>query len=443
MIRKPLTHSLYSNSRRTCCSGDSRPIPRSFSRGKEDGRKWHGFPENAEYGFIPRIRDHAFAVAPFLARHSEVAHNTIDPLFHGGKPQSVSQIENARRTFNNASQQERQRLSTALQMVRLEILSQQFQDPKWNLDYHGIEKMFFPNYLPTHSEVRHCFSLPRRHWYTPEPFSTLEVISRFPLERMHGGDPAKPPSTPLTFPEWYALYRNYHHSFHPLRYLCEATQQSLLYTQEFIHALAAYLSQRVAAISPPRPILLVNAMNGRLACLLNRTNQIPVPVLPCHEEPTKPNYLLHIPAGLQRAFDLEIDVETLTVREGLAKYRPGVVLCQDMPPERDYTREFRQEGCVREYLLLGISNSYTSGSMWYTWGNLTHRPEDDRSREPHHRQAGFEMTHLPWVSRWVYERNDGEIATGFGHVVSFCKRDSAPGWRERLAWRCARLRPFY
>lgn len=76
-----------------------------------------------------------------------------------------------------------------------------------------------------------------------------------------------------------------------------------------------------------------------------------------------------------------IQVEQLSADAALQKYGPSsneeeaekrtrlIVLCSWMPPGVDWTRDFRHNGLVEEYILIGESDDGTCGHNWLTWGN--------------------------------------------------------------------------
>ena len=417
-------------------------VDRERLKDTEEPKIRHGVPEHwKEFSCIHKLGGHTFRLPPLIRARSEVARNDICSLYDpSGEEMAIEQVDRARERLAGAEKREKSRRMASLYAVFLEELSLEFQNLQWKVDYEVIEKMFYPRYLPTHAEVCRAFGLKRKWIYTPEPFCTLENISRFVLSRVTSRHRR---TLKLNFQEWYSLFLNYHHSFHPLRFLCEVGATTIIYTREFIDAFAEYLRHQCQHMGiTTRPIVDIYTLNGRLAYHLNQTGRIPVPVIPCHENPRVENFLLRIPQELQAMFDLP-QVHPLNIEDALKTYRPAIVICQDMSAEKDFTRQFRMEGSVKEYILLGIPFSYVSGHMWYTWGHLLHRPRDDKSVRPHHHQEGFCMRSLSHLSRWIFERNDSPITTGFAQVVSFCRLEYAPSLRQRMHWFFSRLQTFY
>ena len=402
---------------------------------------WYGIPEGArEKILFQSIGDHTFKLCPVRYPKSDVVRSQLYRYYAGAKiPLTIEKIESTRALVNGMSNKEKMTFLACAAQVESQFLSQAFQSPKSGVNYAAFERMLYPKYLPSFREATGTFRLPTQWRYSPEDFLTLENIARYPLDRV---DQMKGDTVSLSFEEWHSLLFNYHLPITPLQYYFLTTDTSILYTREFIDEFAEYLRQRCRRIGPKaQPIVDVMSSNGRLAYHLNQTGRIPVPVIPCHEKPNRNFYLMKIPRDVQSEFELPAP-RALDVAKALAEYRPNIVICQDMPKLKDLSRQFRAEGSVCEYILMGVPMSYICGHPWYTWGITGNKPKDDKSTKPHHVASGFRMRQLNHISRWLIERHDSNVATGFGQVVSFVKNTAAHSLGERLRHAFARVQKF-
>jgi len=395
------------------------------------GEQWYGVPENSnEFMYITKVGSHHYGLTPVLRTKSEAAHDTIKSLVESMNPIiTTQQIERARNRVQVMDKKEKQKVYAAFMMVYFERLCNAFKADEHAINHKVFEKMCFPKYLPSHAEVREAFKLRRKLWYTPETYTTLENLSRLPMENADEQQQMK-----VSFEEWYSLFLNYYQNFHPMAFYAEVVGNSIIYTREFIDSLATYLAYRCAIYGETTaPIVDCMTQTGRLAYLLNETKKIPVEVVGVHEIP-KPNpYLLHIPAQFQKEFALP-KIRPMKVQDALQQYRPSIVLCESMPPEHDISRLLRAEGSVKEYILLGIPNSAINGHPWYTWGFPPARPQDDANVMPHHMQAGFHQVALPHISRYLFHKSDNDLAHGFAQCVSFHKVAYTFPNRKRWEW---------
>lgn len=142
-------------------------------------------------------------------------------------------------------------------------------------------------------------------------------------------------------------------------------------TKEYVNALACYLSQRAFELgaSPENPITIleVGAGNGRLSHFLTKSLE---------DKNERSAKIIAIDSG-EWGLDSSFPVERLHHHEALAKYQPSIVIFSWMPPDQDYTRDFRQTASVKEYVLIGECDWNTCGDPWDTWGNARRGYDDD------------------------------------------------------------------
>lgn len=173
-----------------------------------------------------------------------------------------------------------------------------------------------------------------------------------------------------------------------------------LYTEEMVSALAVYLSSRLQEITElrasrltkPLTMLEVGAGDGRLSHYLR--GRLPPGVC-----------VIATDAKLRS--QSACAVESLDVRDAVARYEPSVILSCWMPAGRDWTADFRRCEMCEEYVLIGPANM-TSGHEWLTWG-----ARGGRAGElPPYEADGWELHEVPEVSRWQLSRSDvGDLVT--------------------------------
>ena len=77
---------------------------------------------------------------------------------------------------------------------------------------------------------------------------------------------------------------------------------------------------------------------------------------------------------------------------------------------------------VREYILIGESDSSTCGDAWGTWGVPPERAEEygiyDDTPAPYEAD-GFVRSELDEISEWTVCRFDSKAARGFSRAVGF------------------------
>ena len=412
----------------------------SSTKAEPGTRRWFGIPEDSiEMHVLKKTGSHEFNVCPVIREKSAFMRSQVHKHYPGpSTPITINKIENSRAQVDALNKKDMVSFIATVKYIQMEYLSAEFQKPSWDLNYRAIERMFSPKYTPAYREVLDAFKLPPSWLYVPEEFHTLENIARFPLSRV---DQQKGSTLHLSFEEWHSLFMNYYITTHPLHYFLQVTGNTLLYTTEFISSFAEYLRDRCKRIgNTTKPIVDILSPTGKLAYLLNKTERIPVPVIACTESLTRNPYLLKIPRPLQSEFDIP-PPRSLDIPAALEKYQPNIVICQDMPINKDFTRQFRAEGSVLEYILLGVPYSYISGHPWFTWGLIGNKPDDDKSEKPHHIASGYFDRKLNHLSRWLIGAHDSHIATGFPQVVSFSKEQFQHTWKDRCAFFFKQVQP--
>ena len=96
-------------------------------------------------------------------------------------------------------------------------------------------------------------------------------------------------------------------------------------------------------------------------------------------------------------------VKKLDCTAALTAYAPAAVLVCWCPSTVDFSQQIRACASVREYVLLGESDSSTCGDAWVTWGILPERADEygiDEATPPPYAADGFVRTELEQISRW-------------------------------------------
>lgn len=133
---------------------------------------------------------------------------------------------------------------------------------------------------------------------------------------------------------------------------------------EYINTLADYLSSRAKELGakPQKPITIleVGAGNGRLAHFLRQR--------------LNPDSIIYIASDseigeIKHLFEDE-PMAPMDYKDALQTYHPGIVICEWMPNKEDWTADFRKTPSVKEYILIGETNSGCCGHPWETWGQV-------------------------------------------------------------------------
>lgn len=156
---------------------------------------------------------------------------------------------------------------------------------------------------------------------------------------------------------------------------------------EYVDTLASYLKSRAIhlGVKPKEQftVLEVGAGNGRLAHFLrSRLN------------PNLATYIaIDSPEGRISPIFSEEPMGRLDYKDALLKYHPDIVICEWMPYRKDWTATIRAHQAVKEYILIGETDSGCCGDPWETWGN-TYFNERLAGEIPQYVKDGFRRVDL-------------------------------------------------
>lgn len=387
------------------------------------------------------VQDHKFVVAPATRFHNRQAEAKFAALVGGSADPikfSAERFDSLRERLQIAQKRDKDAQMQCIAAMYSEHLSRAFVNQR-GLDLAEFERIFYPSYLPTYDAAMKAVGLKRPFYWKRRLFADLENISRLPLEKCNRDKEAV-----LSFQEFYGLMWNYYSPFNANAYLNTILAQNYIVNKELVDGVADHLAWRLSTLDPSarkNPILFIGAKTGRFGHFLNETKKLPVPVVHVHENPNTNPYLLLIPRDKQSEFKPH-PVIKMKNQPAIEKYQPSIVLCSDFTAHTDETALIRAQGCVREYLYFGISDSYAEGSAWDTWGNFRYRKRDDTSLPTYVQDNWLKMS-MSHLSRWMIHKNDSELLQGIGTVTSFVRRPLRPPYSKLLEWRMARLKPFF
>lgn len=395
---------------------------------------------NNVYSKVSTLQGYTFEVPPVNRFHSKTAEAKFTQLAGSLNPKfEANKFDNLRERLQVAEKRDKDGHLQAIAMLYAEFLGNNFLKAK-DLDYAEIERCFYPHYAPAYDKLLKAVGLHKPLWWRQGMFSSLEDISRLPLDRCNVEKEAA-----LSFEEWYSLFWNYYQPFSTLAYLCMVTAQSFIYTRELVDSVADYLAERHALITEEKaknaPILFLGARTGKLGALLNETKKIPVPIIHTHENPNMNPYLMVIPQHKQAEFKPNPIIK-MKNQAALEKYEPSIVLFSDMIMNSDPTAQIRQQGSVREYVYFGVPDSYCEGHAWDTWGYFKYR-ERGTDHIPAYMREGFGKVTLPHLSRWMVHKLDSDMQMGNGAVTAWIRTPLLPSASTKWRWRMKRFRPFY
>lgn len=266
-----------------------------------------------------------------------------------------------------------------------------------------------------------------------------------------------------TFPQLRnCIYTDYD-SCSPLKALSITTGESLVYTQEFIHALASYLRERLdvygeAAVAGRdatgalvyRPILCTFG-NGRLAWMLNETNILPARVIPTRlPQPLRNSRLNYkFPDGsVSSKFGVTFPCEVAEIGRALEVHKPVIVVAEPHV-DRDYLSDLRGYHTVREVLAMGQIDSPAMGSFSFpllsfgvTPGPSTYWVYSDSMQrsttlrgaqtlpmDPPFAAQGYQRVCVDSISKLMLHANDSPMLPNQSRCLSF-RRVQAPALRQ-------------
>ncbi|CBZ30780.1 conserved hypothetical protein [Leishmania mexicana MHOM/GT/2001/U1103] len=392
------------------------------------------------YSKVGTLNGYTFEVPPVNRFHSKTAEAKFTQLTGSLNPKfEASRFDHLRERLQVADKRDKDGHLQAIAMLYAEFLGNNFLKAT-NINYAEMERCFYPNYAPKYDTLLKSLGMPKPLWWRQGMFSSLEDISRVPLDRCNVEK-----ETSMSFEEWYCLFWNYYQPFNTLAYLCMVTAQSMVYTRELVDSVADYLAERHALITEAKaksaPILFLGARTGKFGALLNATKKLPVQVIHTHENPNMNPYLMVIPQNKQAEFKPNPIVK-MKNQAALEKYEPSIVLFSDMIMNSDPTAQIRQQGSVREYVYFGVPDSYCEGHAWDTWGYFKYR-ERGTDHIPAYMREGFGKVKLPHLSRWMIHKLDSDMQMGNGAVTAWIRTPLLPAASTRWRWRMMRLRPFF
>ena len=373
-----------------------------------------------DYETLRMVNGYTFDVAPvsrFSVREAQTRFvaltGSLNPVF---KRESFDSI---RERMQVGEKKEKNTNMEAMAVLAMKKMTENFQKETGG-DLPELERMFYPRYFPSYAAAIRALSLPRRWWYTHQPFQTLENLSRLPLDRFNFQKECA-----MSFEEWYNLFWGFHMPFNTCHLYCNLVAQSSVYTQEFVDSLSGYLADRLDSFDRggdvgDAPVLHVGSQLGKLAFGLNQSKRLRVPVIATHERPRPNPYLLVIPNNRQTEFKIN-PIEKSSLQQALDKHRPRIVIVSDLQANKDVTQVIRGCGSVKEYLYLGMPDSHIEGHGWDTWGIPHYRPKDDKELVPAHLADHYHKLPLPHLGRYLIHKYDNTFVMGLGNVTSFHK----------------------
>jgi hypothetical protein len=251
-----------------------------------------------------------------------------------------------------------------------------------------------------------------------------------------------------TFPQLRNCLYTEFDSCSALKAMSLVTGDGLVYTQEFVFALGAYLRSRLDELGESaridgglayRPIVTTFG-NGRLAWFLNESRMLPAPVVAT--QLVKPlmrrvlNFNFDDSTIVSSSIKMEFPCEAIDMPGALEKYKPAIVIAEPHL-DRDYTAEMRGYHTVRELIMLGQPDSPAMGSFTYpllSWG-VTPGPHtywvfnDSLQRasvrgqnlptDPPYIAQGYRRYYIDDVSKSMIHHNDTPGIQNQSRCVSF------------------------
>lgn len=173
-----------------------------------------------------------------------------------------------------------------------------------------------------------------------------------------------------------------------------------LLNKEFIRALSDHIVLALGLENDQDgrvfTVLEVGAGNGRLAHFVKQELDLRFP-----------NKVKVIASDSgEYGYESIFPVEKLDCEAALEKYKPQMVICAWMTPDQDFSKVFRADPSVKEYLLIGEPGGYGSQEMF----------EDDRGKygTPSYQKDGFSKTFLNEVEKYQVCVNDSPSASSQG-----------------------------
>ncbi|MEK7166794.1 MAG: hypothetical protein AAB732_00015 [Patescibacteria group bacterium] len=184
--------------------------------------------------------------------------------------------------------------------------------------------------------------------------------------------------------------------------------------EEFINAFSDYLFQQIKNLdefktNKPITILEVCAGNGRLTYFLQQK----------FEKILSEKVKIIGTDSKQWGLKTFFPVEKLDYKAAIKKYQPEIIICSWMPPEEDFTKDFRSFESVKEYILIGESDNNCCGNRWLTWG-INY---DKKDQIIPYVADGFERIDINEVKKYQICKTDMIGQYNHSNTVSFRRKN--------------------
>ena len=117
------------------------------------------------------------------------------------------------------------------------------------------------------------------------------------------------------------------------------------------------------------------------------------------------------------------EIEQLNHNEAIKKYQPEIIICSWMPYQKDFSKDFRSQKSVKEYLLIGETDDGCCGDDWETWGCSWRLNNKSKNQIPPYENDGFKRTDLDKLSALQSCRTDQPGDYYHSKTVSFKRKD--------------------
>jgi len=196
-------------------------------------------------------------------------------------------------------------------------------------------------------------------------------------------------------------------------------------TKEHVEGLANYLNQRAKEVGAtekkPLKILEVGAGDGRLAHFLKEktSTAIDIQAMDSGERKIKPDF----PVEIIPEQDNTASVQT-PIQQSIKKYQPDIVISSWMSKGEDWTKTFRDEESVDEYILIGDPD--LCGDSWRSWGLDNNLDSNRPPEQADYHQAGWQAAHLTDIEDFQVCCNDSFPDDEIKHSLTVSFRRQQP-----------------
>lgn len=143
-----------------------------------------------------------------------------------------------------------------------------------------------------------------------------------------------------------------------------------IWNKEYMKEISNYMSKRLDELgaTPEGPVRVVEvgAGDGRLSHFLNKYMG----------DDSGRVEIITTDSGEWTEIDQLQDVKQYSAKEAVQEFEPEIVISSWMPRSIDFTKDFRAQESVQEYLLIGEPWTGITGKRWETWGNSYGIPEE-------------------------------------------------------------------